>query len=184
MVQSAKQIVNKGICALYVRVIFVYLRANLKKVSKPAHIIPAEKDQRSIIEQTYPITTVGAAIYNANGEILFVRSHKWSNKWSVPGGKIDLGESAEEALIREIREETSLRIVDIEFLTTIDSVFEKEFYKRVHMILLNYKCKTNATTVVLNEEAQGFCWAKPASAITMDLNRPTKVLVDFLLKNV
>ena len=153
-------------------------------MSKPAHIIPAKEDERSVIEQVYPITTVGAAIYNSIGAMLFVRSHKWSNKWSVPGGKIDLGETGEEALIREIKEETSLRIFDVKFLTVIDSIYEEEFYKRSHMILLNYSCRTNATTVILNEEAQGFCWAKPASAITMDLNRPTKILVDFLIKNV
>ncbi len=101
----------------------------------------------------------------------------------MPGGKIDMGEAAEKALVREIKEETALGIYNVKFLTYFDSVFEEEFYKRCHMLLLNYTCRTHASTVVLNEEAQGFCWAKPKAALGMDINRPTKALIEFILKN-
>ena len=50
-----------------------------------------------------PLATVGALIFNAKGEVLMIRTHKWSNKWGIPGGKIKWGETSEAALRREIR---------------------------------------------------------------------------------
>ena len=52
--------------------------------------------------QVYPEPTVGALIINNKKEILLVKSHKWlNNKYSVPGGHVEIGESFEEAIIRE-----------------------------------------------------------------------------------
>ena len=57
-----------------------------------------------------PTPTVGALIYNALGQVLLIRTDKWSGKWGIPGGKIEYGESSENALRREISEETKLVI--------------------------------------------------------------------------
>jgi len=45
-----------------------------------------------------------------------VRTHKWSNLWGIPGGKIKWGEDSITALRREILEETGLAITDIQFV--------------------------------------------------------------------
>lgn len=50
-----------------------------------------------------------AIIVNEKGEILFQRRGD-VNMWGLPGGALELGESAEEALLREIKEETGLEI--------------------------------------------------------------------------
>ena len=52
----------------------------------------------------------GAVIENQNGEILMVKSHKWNNKWCMPGGHIDPGETIEHAALREAEEETGLKL--------------------------------------------------------------------------
>ena len=56
-----------------------------------------------------PIVTVGGLIFNGAGEVLMIRTHKWSNLWGIPGGKIKWGEPSVAALQREIEEETNLR---------------------------------------------------------------------------
>jgi phosphoglycolate phosphatase len=53
-------------------------------------------------ESQPPLATVGALIFNGAGEVLMIRTHKWSNKWGIPGGKIKWGETSEAALRREI----------------------------------------------------------------------------------
>ena len=140
-------------------------------------------DFKSLMEKSEvqhpPISTVGALIFNSKNEVLMLRTHKWSNKWGIPGGKIKSGEKAEAALRREIKEETNLKIADIEFVLVQDCIHSKEFYKAAHFILLNYTCRAvGKLDVKLNHEAQEYRWLKLADAKKLKLNKPTKVLLE------
>jgi phosphoglycolate phosphatase len=137
-------------------------------------------------EASFPIATVGALIFNAKNEALMIRTHKWSDKWGIPGGKIKFGETAEAALRREIREETALNVKDIKFVLVQDCIHSKEFYKDAHFVLLNYTCRCVAKTpaVKLNEEGREFRWLKLADAKKLKLNKPTKILIEAALKIV
>lgn len=125
-----------------------------------------------------PVVTVGALIYNENREILMIRTHKWSNLWGIPGGKIELGETSEQALIREIREETNLDISHIQFVMNQDAINSEEFIRPEHFVLLNYLVKAETQNVVLNEEAEEFLWLPPIKALDLALNRATRVLIE------
>jgi phosphoglycolate phosphatase-like HAD superfamily hydrolase/ADP-ribose pyrophosphatase YjhB (NUDIX family) len=127
-----------------------------------------------------PLATVGALIFNAQDEVLMIRTHKWSGKWGIPGGKIKRGEKSETALRRELKEETGLNITDIEFVLVQDCISSKEFYRDAHFVLLNYTCRAVARhpRVVLNEEAREFQWLPLAQAKKLKLNKPTKILLD------
>lgn len=48
-------------------------------------------------EQLFPEPTVGILIFNPRGELFLMKTHKWHGKYGVPGGHIELGESAVEA---------------------------------------------------------------------------------------
>lgn len=128
---------------------------------------------------SFPVATVGALIVNGAGELLLIRTHKWSHRWGIPGGKIKRGETCEEALIREITEETALTLRNIEFVMVQDCVEPPEFQRSAHFLLLNYiaRCAHEAPEVILNEEAQAFQWLPPAGALKADLNIPTRTLI-------
>jgi phosphoglycolate phosphatase len=133
---------------------------------------------RRVEESPPPIATVGALIYNAAGEVLLIRTHKWSNLWGIPGGKIKWGETAVDALRREIKEETDLGVTRIEFVLVQDCIHSKEFYRDAHFVLLNYTCRcTGEPTVKLNHEAREFRWVPPAQALELALNQPTRRLL-------
>ena len=127
-----------------------------------------------------PIATVGALILSRAGEMLLIRTHKWNHRWGIPGGKIKRGESCEQALIREITEETALTLSGIEFVMVQDCIEPPEFQRSAHFLLLNYvaRCLDEAPQVVLNEEAQEFQWLPLAAALRMDLNIPTRILIE------
>jgi len=130
-----------------------------------------------------PTVTVGALIYNAAGQVLMVRTHKWSDLWGIPGGKIKWGEPAEAALEREIMEETNLEIADIRFVMVQDCIHSKEFYRDAHFILLNYTCQScGQTEVRLNDEARDFRWVALQQALDLPLNEPTRRLVNRVLE--
>jgi 8-oxo-dGTP pyrophosphatase MutT (NUDIX family) len=107
-----------------------------------------------------------------------IQTHKWSNKWGIPGGKIKTNESSEDALRREIIEETGLKLIDIKFEIVQDCIEPPEFYKRAHFLLLNYTATTLGTTVTLNDEAENFRWVSLDEADKLDLNGPTRTLLD------
>ena len=167
------------------------------RVAKPDLIVEHLGELRRVLEQNGlnlkpvanyeaehpPLATVGGLIFNAKGEVLMVRTHKWSNKWGIPGGKIKFGETSEAALRREIKEETDLKVTDIEFVLVQDCIHSKEFYRDAHFVLLNYTCRaTGKLDVKLNHEAQEFQWVTLAEAKKLKLNKPTKVLLEAVEK--
>ena len=130
----------------------------------------------------FPIPTVGALIHDDAGRMLLFKTAKWSGMWGIPGGKIEWGEPSEDALRREIREETGLEIDSIQFVMVQDSIASTEFYREAHFILLNYTCRAlPGQTVVLNEEAQEFVWVDGEQAFALALNTPTRCLLEAVL---
>ncbi len=132
--------------------------------------------------QVYPQPVVGAFILNPENNILLFKTHKWKDKYGVPGGKVELNESLEQALIREVKEETTLDIFDIKFITVLEGIYDKSLWKPIHFIFLNYVCKTNSSEVIINEEAQEFIWISLEDALKLDLNSYTRETIELLIK--
>ena len=149
---------------------------------KPDLTVPDLGVLRALLERRHhasgPVATVGALIEDNHGRLLMIRTHKWSNLWGIPGGKIRRGEASIDALRREIREETSLEIDDIRFVMAHDSINSPEFIRPEHFLLLNYLARATSTAVTLNHEAEEFRWLTPGDALALELNRPTRLLLD------
>ncbi len=156
--------------------------------AKPHFLLRDLRELRLILESQntwtngHPITTVGALILNDRNECLTVKTAKWSSKWGIPGGKIRRGESAKAALERETLEETNLKLKDIHFAMVQDCIEPVEFYRSAHFILLNYIAKAASSDVKLNDEAQEWQWIPPQKALSLDLNHPTRILIEHYLK--
>ena len=91
---------------------------------------------------------VVAAIIKDKDTILATRRGygEFVNMWEFPGGKVEVGETNEEALIREIREELSITIsVDL-FVTTVDYD-----YPNFHLTMHCFLCTQVNGTLTLNE---------------------------------
>jgi phosphoglycolate phosphatase-like HAD superfamily hydrolase/ADP-ribose pyrophosphatase YjhB (NUDIX family) len=149
------------------------------------HLQPQAGQRAALDSAQMPLATVGALIFNARNEALMIRTHKWSNKWGIPGGKIKFGETSEAALRREILEETALRVSGIQFVLAQDCIHSKEFYKDAHFVLLNYTARATAKNprVVLNDEGREFRWLPLSAAKKLKLNRPTKILIEAVMKH-
>ena len=94
------------------------------------------------MDKPYGLTMRGI-VKNSNDEILILRRHPKSrtnpHKWELPGGKVDPGEFFDEALVREIKEETNLDVeIDANKRYTMEYVTDKGTLKQV--VLFIAKC--------------------------------------------
>jgi nucleoside triphosphatase len=133
-------------------------------------------------EQQFPEPTVGAFIFNTNGELLLLKSHKWPGKYVVPGGHVELGERIEETVIREAKEETGLDVYDLEFINFQQFIYDSAFWKQRHFIFFDYACKTEDIKVILNDEAEEFVWINPREALNLYLDTYTRVSIEKYLE--
>jgi nucleoside triphosphatase len=133
-------------------------------------------------KQRFPEPTVGIFIFNQQGQLLLLQSHKWPGAYVVPGGHVELGERLEEAALRETKEETGLDIYDLEFINFQQFIYDPAFWKHRHFIFFDFAAKTDGTDVVLNDEAQAYIWIEPKEALELELDTYTRTSVETYLK--
>jgi len=108
--------------------------------------IPTE--QYNQIVELIPIASVEAVI-QIDGALLFLKRNNQPAKgeWWFPGGRIKKGESIQNALIREIKEETGLTITQYKLINVYSRVFPQR-----HDITIAYLCKAEKQKIVLDNE--------------------------------
>lgn len=134
------------------------------------------------MEQKYPEPTVGAMIFNPEGKIFLMKSPKWKNVYTFPGGHVELGEKIEDTVKREVKEETGLDVFDLEFVGVLESIFDEAFLAKGHFIAHQYVCKTNSTNVILNEEGEEYLWVSLDEALKLNLESCTRKTIEDYMK--
>jgi 8-oxo-dGTP diphosphatase len=115
------------------------------------------------VEQpTRPQLAVSAAIFRA-GKVLLVRRARSpaDGFYSLPGGRVEYGESLHTALAREVDEETRLRI-EIVGLAGWREVLPGTSSSG-HYVIMSFAARWVAGEPVLNEEHDDFTWREPAA---------------------
>jgi ADP-ribose pyrophosphatase YjhB (NUDIX family) len=115
------------------------------------------------------IPCVGAIITDAQGRLLLIKrgNPPQAGRWSLPGGKIEPGETDEQALVREVREETGLHVEPGRLAGTVErpgpggAVFD----------IRDYIATVTGGELAAGDDAAGACWAAPDELAGMPLTR-------------
>ena len=100
----------------------------------------------------YPEPIVGALILNEDGEVLLIKQAKWNNQYCIPGGHVELEESIENALKREIKEEVGLNVSVLKLLGLQDNINSESFHRKKHFIFLDYVCRAISDDVKIDNK--------------------------------
>jgi 8-oxo-dGTP diphosphatase len=108
-----------------------------------------------------PQLAVSASIFR-DGKILLVRRARAPGLglWSLPGGRVEFGESLEIALRREVMEETGLQI-EIGPLAGWREVLPGANGSTAHFVIMSFATRWSAGEPMLNDELDDFAWLPP-----------------------
>jgi mutator protein MutT len=119
---------------------------------------------------------VGAIILRDDRVLLVQRGRQPSyGKWSIPGGLVELGESLQDAVVREVREEVGLTVQVHDLVLALDRVIDDEAGKvEYHYILLDFLCECAAGDPMPASDVLDCAFVPVSSLSQYDLTRGTK----------
>ena len=116
---------------------------------------------------------------NLNKFLLLQRENQDSvgaNTWENAGGNVECGEDLEEAMRREIKEETGITDISIKMVAYVTLVNGKKPY-----LIIAYLCETVTEAITLSDEHQAFIWADEKECKRL---LPKEIIADFEKNNI
>ena len=131
-----------------------------------------------------PIPGVAAVTVRGREVLLAERGKPPSlGKWGIPGGAVEVGETREEAVVREVLEETNVLVKPVDLLTIFDSISRDEESKvRHHYILFEYLCEYVSGEVIPGTDAPDARWVSIDDLGSVNIMPYTRRFIEKVLK--
>ena len=101
-------------------------------------------------------------------------------EWSIPGGLLEVGETIERGVTRELAEETGLEVRVIELIEVFERIFPAPpnadgtpgdvSRPQYHFVILDYLCEIRGGTLSAASDALEFAWAREEELVKFNLN--------------
>jgi 8-oxo-dGTP diphosphatase len=108
-----------------------------------------------------PVVGVGAVVVEGDRVLLVRRANEpLKGEWSLPGGAVELGETLDAAIAREVKEETGLEVEVGPIVDVLDRLgFDADGRPRFHYVLVDFICRPRGGTLVSGSDAADAVWA-------------------------
>ncbi|HBC78554.1 MAG TPA: hypothetical protein DEO60_15255 [Bacteroidales bacterium] len=116
-----------------------------------------------------PYLAVRAIISNDSGRVLILKragTKHGNGKWCLPGGNVEYGQSVQEAVKMEIKQEVSFTCTDFFFLFLVENLPSEE--SDLHYVNLIYECIAEGS-LNLNYESSDYAWIGPEDLNDFDI---------------
>lgn len=126
-----------------------------------------------------PVVGVGAIIIE-NGKILLEKrkNEPGRGKWTIPGGIVELGESLEQTVQREVREETGLEVEKPELIDVVNQVISDENGKvKYHFVIVDYFVKLKGGSLSASSDAEELRWVPLGEVEKYDLTNTFRAFI-------
>jgi ADP-ribose pyrophosphatase YjhB (NUDIX family) len=139
--------------------------------------------ERPPIPRTYPsrpIVGAGAVIF-VGGQVVLIRRRyePLAGQWSLPGGTVEIGETLEAAVAREVREETGLAVDVGPVVEVFDRILLDDAKKvRYHFVLIDYLCKAVGGRLVHASDVTDVTLADPSDLSPYALTPKTSAVIE------
>lgn len=131
-----------------------------------------------------PVVGVGVVVLragNAGLEVLLIRRAKppRQGEWSIPGGKQEWGETLKEAAVRELFEETGLKVADLVLIDVADGLIcDTGGALTHHLSLIDYRAWWTSGEARAGDDAADVCWVPVAGLAAYNLwNETMRVIL-------
>lgn len=118
-------------------------------------------DQTALKAPGRIVLGVAAVIWNDRGDVLLIRRAKEPRKgqWSLPGGKLEFGETLIEGVQREVREETELEVEILGLIDVAETIRDASVGAADdHFVLIDYGARVISGTAVAASDAAEARW--------------------------
>jgi ADP-ribose pyrophosphatase YjhB (NUDIX family) len=128
---------------------------------------------------------VGAVIID-QGRVLLVRRGQapLKGEWSLPGGALELGETLQQGVVREILEETGLVVVPVGIVDILDRITrdEESGCVQFHYVLIDFVCRVSGGSLRVGSDAEDARWAEPGELQAYGLADVTMRVIEKALR--
>jgi 8-oxo-dGTP diphosphatase len=110
-----------------------------------------------------PIVGVGAVVIDGTKVLLVRRGQEpLKGEWSLPGGALELGETLQQGVVREVLEETGLIVVPGGIIEILDRITPDEASGRVryHYVLIDFVCHVSGGALCSASDAEEVRWVE------------------------
>lgn len=137
----------------------------------------------------HPLLGVGALIFTSSGRrgpILLVErgGHPLKGYWSLPGGLVETGEKLEDALRREILEETGLRIEPVSRFEIFERIMlDAQGRAEYHYVLADYVCKVVGGALRAGDDVSRVEWVRRSELDNYRITEGTREVIERVYDN-
>jgi 8-oxo-dGTP diphosphatase len=127
-----------------------------------------------------PLVGVGAVVWDGSRVLLERRGKPPAQgTWSLPGGLIELGETAEEAVRREVAEECGIEVTVGPLLGLFEPIDrDQEGRVRFHFVVLDFLARYRSGELRAGDDAADLCWVPYEELSRYPLMPPTRAMID------